>query len=328
MIEDKSTKFNNKIVTSVAEMESEISRLDCSMIVTDDSGELLLRYRKALIQKGFQIKNFSLIDMEKSLCYNPFDYVYDKNGDIDEIKVNTIVNILTMIQQIPDHFWIKSARSLFLSVVYYMLENEYMERKNINFVTMFRLLQAGISTLDKLMDEECKIATQKGRVSRAALNYKTFKLTPGEMANSILISCVIDMQLFADVKVQNLTRTDLKNDFNNIHLEKIGNEKTALFIDIPTINSTFNFLATMLYSQFFDCCSENTPFFHVRCMMNSFAQIGKIPEFSWILSNSEKLNTSCLIKLKNIAELKYRYEKEWKIILNNCICKWSEEVQE
>lgn len=63
---------------------------------------------------------------------------------------------------------------------------------------------------------------------------------------SILISTTTRLQCFKLAKIRNLTCMD------NIGLDTLGDKKTALFIIIPSTDSTYNFLAAMMYSQLFD----------------------------------------------------------------------------
>ena len=42
-----------------------------------------------------------------------------------------------------------------------------------------------------------------------------------------------------------------KTDYDDIDLYSLGDERSALFIILPTGVTTFNFLAAMLYSQLF-----------------------------------------------------------------------------
>ena len=244
-----------------------IMQMNCSTITTDPSGELLECCGKALVEHGVRVKVFSTSDMIHSNCYNPFDYVYDENGKVDEAKVSTLIYLFlknangAKEKSGGDPFWEKSAKALLSAIAYYMLENESVPKESINFNNMLKMIQLGKvneesssskSALDKLMDEEERLAKANGRTSKAISNYKTFKLAPPKTANSILITCAVDLQLFDNVNVQYLTRTDTKEDTNNIHLEKICAEKTALFINIPQANGTFQFLVAMLYSQLFD----------------------------------------------------------------------------
>ena len=65
---------------------------------------------------------------------------------------------------------------------------------------------------------------------------------------------------------------------DNIHLETLGDEKTALFIIIPSSDTTFNFLAAMMYTQMFDVLYDRANFkhggrlpIHVRCLLDEFS---------------------------------------------------------
>ena len=79
----------------------------------------------------------------------------------------------------------------------------------------------------------------------ALKQYKIFKMGAGKTLKSILISCAVRLQAFDLVDVADLTDTD------DIDLDSVGDEKTALFVIIPTGEKTFNFLASMMYSQLF-----------------------------------------------------------------------------
>ena len=71
----------------------------------------------------------------------------------------------------------------------------------------------------------------------------------------------------------------------------IGDEKTALFIITPQADRTYSFLASMLYSQLFETLyfkgeqqkangGSEALKIPVRCLMDEFANIGEITEFS------------------------------------------------
>lgn len=249
------------------EVKPNIMQLNTSFVVTDPSGDILESVGKGLIESGYKLKLFSTSDMPHSNCYNPFDYVYDETGAVDETKVSTLIYLFlrnangAKEKSSGDPFWEKSAKALLAAIAYYMLENEGVSKESINFTTMLKMIQSGKvseesstsqSALDKLMEEEKIMAEKHGRISKAVSNYNTFKLATGKTANSILITCAVDLQLFDNKQVQDLTKTDIQDPSNNINFDMIGDEKTALFINIPQANGTFNFLVAMMYSQLFD----------------------------------------------------------------------------
>jgi type IV secretion system protein VirD4 len=119
--------------------------------------------------------------------------------------------------------------------------------------------------------------------------------------------------------LRNLTCCD------NIHLETLGDEKTALFIIISATNSTYNFLAAMMYTQLFDVLSNRANFIHhgklpihVRCIMDEFANLGQIPDFDKVIAFVRSMGMSLNVIVQNLAQLKSRYEKTWEVITGNC----------
>ena len=82
----------------------------------------------------------------------------------------------------------------------------------------------------------------EGIKSKAFKNYKTFKLAGVKTASNILISAGVRVQNFDNTSVRLMTTTDTKFPENNLHLEAIGNKKTALFVILPIADDTFKFL--------------------------------------------------------------------------------------
>ena len=71
-----------------------IMQLNTSYVVTDPKGELLRSCGKLLQKAGYEIRVFNLIDMAHSNNYNPFNYIYDKNGEVNKTYVMKMVNCL------------------------------------------------------------------------------------------------------------------------------------------------------------------------------------------------------------------------------------------
>ena len=149
--------------------------------------------------------------------------------------------------------------------------------------------------------------------------YKKYKLAAGKTAKSILISAAVRLQAFNLPEVGNLTFTD------NIHLDTLGDKKTALFVIIPSSDATFNFLAAMMYTQLFDTLYDTANFkyggrlpVHVRCLLDEFANIGTIPDFDKLLATMRSMEISANIIIQNLAQLKKMYDKSWEIVTGNC----------
>jgi TRAG family protein len=149
--------------------------------------------------------------------------------------------------------------------------------------------------------------------------YDEFKQAAGKTMQSILISTTTKLQHFKLEQMRNLTCTD------NIHLEELGDKKTALFIIIPSTDTTYNFLAAMMYTQLFDTLYNRaiTKYHgrlpvHVRFLLDEFANVGKIPDFDKVLATCRKFEISVVVILQNLSQLKRMYEKSWEELPGNC----------
>ncbi|MEE3404516.1 MAG: TraM recognition domain-containing protein, partial [Acutalibacteraceae bacterium] len=96
-------------------------------------------------------------------------------------------------------------------------------------------------------------------------------------------------------------------------------------IIISATNSTYNFLASMMYTQLFDTLSNRANFkyhgtlpCHVRCIMDEFSNIGQIPDFDKVIAFVRSMGMSLNVIIQNLAQLKARYEKTWEVITGNC----------
>ena len=234
-----------------------IMQANCSYIITDPSGGLFKEYGSFLEYNGYVVKCFNLTHMEKGNHYNPFNYIHN-DKDIEVLVTTLISNTTPPDKQGGDPFWEKSETALLIALIAYLFH--YTSKNCQNFSNVMRLMRAADinendsttkSPLDFIFEEVEKYDAE----SFAVKQYKTFKMGAGKTLKSILISCAVRLQAFDLKDVAALTDTD------DIDLDSVGDEKTALFIIIPTGDKTFNFLAAMMYSQLFqrmyDYC-ENT----------------------------------------------------------------------
>jgi len=311
-----------------------LMQLNTSYVVTDPKGELLRSCGKLLKKAGYEIRVFNLIDMAHSNNYNPFNYVYDKNGEMNKTYVMKMVNCLMKNTKQEgasggDQFWDDSTKALTLAIAFYLLEKKDAKDPNgnsldRNFSTVMRLMRLAEiseqdenhrSPLDDLMDE----LREENSLSMAVSYYADFKKAPAETAKSILISAAVRFAAFNLPEVADLTHTD------NIQLDTLGDKKTALFVIIPSSDATFNFLAAMMYTQLFDTLYDTANFkyggrlpVHVRCLLDEFANIGTIPDFDKLLATMRSMEISANIIIQNLAQLKKMYDKSWEIVTGNC----------
>lgn len=305
-----------------------IMQLNTSYVVTDPKGELLRSCGRLLKKAGYEIRVFNLIDMSHSNNYNPFNYIYDKDGNVNKTYVMKMVNCLMKNTKQEgasggDQFWDDSTKALTLAIAFYLLEKEDAKDMNGNFLDrnfstvmkMMRLAEISEqdenhrSPLDDMMDE----LRAENPHSMAVSFYADFKKAPAETAKSILISAAVRFAAFNLPEVADLTHTD------NIHLDTLGDKKTALFVIIPSSDATFNFLAAMMYTQLFDTLYDTANFkyggrlpVHVRCLLDEFANVGTIPDFDKLLATMRSMEISANIIIA------FRCRKTFRFIGTGC----------
>ena len=304
-------------------MKPNVLQMNASYVITDPSGEMIYSLGKPLKDHGYKIKIFNLSDMKHSNCYNPLSYIRDEAGV--KMLIECLINNTTKGEVGGDNqFFVDAEQLLYSACIFYLKDFCYDDSKK-NFAGVVSMINASSvneldpnakSPLDVLFD-------QLPKNSLAWKYYKAFKQAAGKTLKSIIISCVTRLQPFLIPQVVNLTKTD------DLHLERMGEEKTALFIIIPQADHTYNFLSSMLYHQLFETLyftaekqkattGDERLKIPVRCMMDEFANCGEVPDFPSRLATMRKYNISATIALQNISQIEAMYEDDWKTLVGNC----------
>ena len=232
--------------------EPNIMQADSSYIISDPGGIEYSHCRKFLEYMGYKVKCLNLIHMKNSNHYNPFRYIHcDK--DIEVLAETLFNNTVPTNGNEDDPSFAKAEKALLIALVAYLHYYECDKEQTLS--TIIRLLNVADAdekcpsvskTLDLIFDdvEECDPD------SFAVKQYKIARITAGRMWSTVVRSCLDRLTVFNNQKAAELTNTD------DIGLDSMGDEKTALFIIIPTGEKTYNFLAAALYSQFFKTASD------------------------------------------------------------------------
>lgn len=292
-----------------------------SYVITDPKGELFLSSAKMLENKGYKIKVLNLVEMENSFNYNPFAYIRCEKDII--VLINQLIKNTTPKNSTSnDPFWEKAETALLQAIFLYLWYLAPEEEQNFSMVmTLLRHAEVKeededfLSVLDYMFQE----LEEKEKDHIAVKQYKIFKQAAGKTAKSILVSVGVRLAIFNIKALEDLTYTD------TLELHKLGEEKTALFIIIPDADSTFNFLAAMMYSQIFSTLYYRADFvhkgrlpIHVRFMLDEFPNIGQIPDFEKMVATMRSREISVSIIIQNLAQLKTLYKDSWESITGNC----------
>lgn len=129
---------------------------NCSMVVTDPSGDIFRSFAPYLLSKGYNVYLFNASDFTLSNHYNPLLNVYDSNGEISEQQVDVLVNLYMKNAKAgkesgsSDPFWDKSEQAFLTALIYFVLENDNIPRYDKCFNTILKKVQ-----LAKVEEDEC-----------------------------------------------------------------------------------------------------------------------------------------------------------------------------
>lgn len=295
---------------------------NCSFVVTDPKGELLASTGEFLKQSGYKIKVFNLSQMEHSCSYNPFHYIRDENGVLTMITA-LIQNTTPKDSHKGDPFWEKAETALLQAICFYLYYECREEDRNFtNVMKLLRCLEVreGQEDYDSTLDIMFKMLKEKDPEHIAVRQYAVFKQAAGKTAQSIMVSCSVRLTVFNMKSVTHLTAVD------NIDLAAIGTEKTALFCITPVVDTTFNFLVALLYTQLFETLYNYAETktegirlpVHVRFLLDEFPNIGTIPDFPQKLATMRSYEISCTIIIQALSQLKAMYKDDWEVLVGNC----------
>jgi type IV secretion system protein VirD4 len=298
-----------------------VMQCNSSMVILDPKGEITRDTGKLLAAQGMEVKVIDLINMWKSHCYNPFDYLLDDN-DVQRLVTNLFKATTPKGSQTQDPFWDTAASMLLLALIFFLKYEAPDDEKNFPMV-MYMLRAAEVREDDDQyqspLDELFERLERNDPDHIAVKYYKDYRSGSAKTLKSIQITLAARLEKFNLEGLAKLTATD------ELNLASLGEKKTALFVIIPDNDSSFNFLVSILYTQLFQQLfyladhkyggSLPVP---VHFIMDEFANVSLPDDFDKILSVMRSRGVSVSIILQNIAQLKALFEKQWESIVGNC----------
>lgn len=300
-------------------MQCASSDYPTSFIVTDPKGSVLTECGHLLGRNGYRIKVFNTVDFRKSLHYNPLSYIHSEK---DILKLVTVLIQNTKGEgKSSDEFWVHAETLLYTALIGYLHYEAKPEEQNL--ATMMDMLSSMETREDdedfqNPVDQLFELLEQDEPDHFAVRQYKKFKLAAGKTAKSILISCAARLSVFDIAELREITAYD------ELALETLGERKTALFLIMSDTDSTFNFLIGMVYSQLFNLLCEladnryngRLPI-HVACLLDEFANIGRIPNFDKLIATIRSREISACVILQAQSQLKTIYKDAADTIVGN-----------
>ena len=290
-----------------------------SYVVTDPKGSIVCECGNALLKHGYRIKIFNTINFQKSMHYNPFAYLHSEK-DILKLVTTLIANTKGDGKS-GDEFWTKAETLLYTALIGYIHYEAPEEEQN--FATLIEFINAMEVREDDeefqnpvdMMFEDLK---KREPNHFAVRQYAKYKLAAGKTAKSILISCGARLAPFDIQELREITAYD------ELQLDTLGDQKTALFLIMSDTDSTFNFLISMIYTQLFNLLCEKADDVyggrlpvHVRCLIDEAANIGQIPQLEKLVATIRSREISACLVLQARSQLKAIYKDNADTIIGN-----------
>lgn len=286
----------------------------------DKNGKVVRNKQGKVIYEPYKIRVFNTINFSKSMHFNPFAYIHSEK-DILKIVTTLIANTKGE-GKAGDDFWVKAETLLYTALIGYIYYEALTNEQN--FATLVEMLNAMEVRED---DEKFQNAVdllfdaleQKDPDHFALRQYKKYKLAAGKTAKSILISCASRLAPFDIKEVREITMYD------ELDLDKLGDERTALFLIMSDTDGTFAFLISLIYSILFNrLCERADDVYggrlpvHVRCLIDEAANIGQIPNLERLMATIRSREISACLVLQAQSQLKALYKDNADTIIGNC----------
>ena len=300
-------------------MQCNSEKYPCSFVVTDPKGSVVVECGKMLRRFGYRIKIFNTINFKKSMHYNPFAYIHSEK---DILKLVTcLISNTKGDGKSGDEFWQKAETLLYCALIGYIHYEAPIEEQN--FATLIEMLNSmevreDDEEFENAVDLMFKELAKEKPDHFAVRQYAKYRLAAGKTAKSILISCGARLAPFDIEELREITAYD------ELELDTLGDQKTALFLIMSDTDASFNFLISMIYSQLFNLLCEKADDVyggrlpvHVRCLIDEAANIGQIPQLEKLVATIRSREISACLILQAQSQLKALYKDNADTIIGN-----------
>ena len=235
-----------------------------------------------------------------------FAYIHSEK---DILKLVTVLISNTKGEgKAGEDFWVKAETLLYTALISYIMLKAPNKEKN--FFTLIKMISA-METREDDEDYKNHVDQMFDELEKedpnhfAVRQYRKFKLAAGKTAKSVLISCAARLAPFDIQEVRDVTAYD------EMELDTIGDQKTAVFFIISDTDDSFNFLISMAYTQMFNLLCEKADDHyggklpvHVRCLIDEMANIGQIPKLEKLVATIRSREISACLILQTQSQLK------------------------
>lgn len=319
---NKTKRNNNTLIIgspgtgkSTLEAYNILSMGEMSHVIVDPKGALSSMIPK-LKEKGYQIKEFDLLETKKSDSFNPLANIRPDHIEEDILMVSRA--IYGEINNVRDPYWDLTAVSLLTALISYVMEVFKKDKRNLlSVIDMIGACKAtdnglNIGILFNLLERI------KGNDSLAVKQFSSVDVTARTTASCIVSS--LSSRIHALMCNHSLSILE-KND---IDLKEIGKKKTAFFIRIKDYDTSLhpivNILLTQLIQQLYILADRNknkkldVP---VMCWFDDFGSY-TVPGMDSFMATARSRGIGFTLLFQSMSQLAKNYGLEQSKILFQC----------
>lgn len=290
-----------------------------SLVVSDTKGLLYKRFAHYLEKEGYIVKNIDFVNPNKSIGYNPLDYIRrDEEGKIRETDIKKVANTLMPLLDKDEPFWEKAATRYISMLIGFVLEA--LPKEEQDMLSVLRLHR------EVMCGEGLKVLENWSRSHENSYSAKKYKEISGITSTEKTWSCITE---FANEGLEFFGYNDFETIFRNentIDLKDIGKQKTVLFIKGSDNDTAFHILSTILSDQLLQALIEEADEnpngrlkVPTRIVLDDFAASAAINNFDNVISIIRSRDISVSVVIQSLSQLSSKYSKEQtNSIINNC----------
>lgn len=290
-----------------------------SYVVVDPKGGTLDQCGRFLQREKYKVRVFNSIDFSKSMHYNPLAYIKTES-DVLKFVTALIANTKGDGKE-GDEFWTKAETLLYCALVAYIVFEGPEEERNMNtLVEMINSMEVreDDETFKNAVDYMFDGLERRSPQHFAVRQYKKYKLASGKTAKSILISCGARLTPFDIPQLREIM------SYDELELDRLGDEKSALFFLISDTDTTYNFLVALAFSQMFNLLCERADNtyggrlpHHVRVLWDEAANTGQVPGLEKIVAVIRSREISLTLFYQAMSQCKALYKDHSETIMGN-----------
>ena len=290
-----------------------------SYVVVDPKGGTLDQCARFLQREKYKVRVFNSIDFSKSMHYNPLAYIKTESNVLKFVTA-LIANTKGDGKE-GDEFWTKAETLLYCALVAYIVFEGPEEERNMNtLVEMINSMEVreDDETFKNAVDYMFDGLERRSPQHFAVRQYKKYKLASGKTAKSILISCGARLAPFDIPQLREIM------SYDELELDRLGDEKSALFFLISDTDTTYNFLVALAFSQMFNLLCERADNtyggrlpHHVRVLWDEAANTGQVPGLEKIVAVIRSREISLTLFYQAMSQCKALYKDHSETIMGN-----------